>query len=131
MEYLAITSFEIGRGHGIDGIENFFLQIGAEIKKKKTNSLRAFVEHPDGLDVHIKVKCYEFEKKYMEVNRRSGDPILFHLLYKMIFAYHVNGDAPNLYPGQLCPRLQTTPQEDPSTLPPDFCLDLNVKRKRE
>ena len=132
MEYLAITSFEVNRSDGVDGIENFFLHIGAEIKKRKLNSLSAFVEHPDGMDVHIKVKCYEFEKKYIEVTRRSGDSLLFHRLYEMIIAYDFgNGDDPNIYLGQLCPRVKTGPQEDPFTLPPDFFLDLNLKRKRE
>ncbi len=132
MEYLAITSFEVDRSDGVDAIENFFLHLGADIKKRKPNSLTAFVGHPDGMDVYIKVKCYEFEKKYIEVTRRSGDSLLFDLLYKMIIAYDFgSGDDPNIYLGQLCPRVKMVPQEDPPALPPDFCLDLNLKRKRE
>ena len=122
MEHLASTTFEIDGNYGMDGIETFFIQIGAEIKTRKTNSLRASVEHPDGFGVHIKVKCHE--KKYMEVNRRGGDTLLFHLLYQMLIAYDFgHGDNPSIYPGQLCPRVKMTPQEPPMS-PPDFCLDL-------
>ena len=132
MEYLAITSFEVGRSDGVDAIENFFLHLGADIKKRKPNSLSAFVEHPDGIDVYIKVKYYEFEKKYIEVTRRTGDSLLFYLLYQMIIAYDFgSGDDPNIYLGQICPRVKMVPQEDPPTLPPDFRLDLNLKRRRE
>ena len=104
MEYLAITSFEVDRSDGVDAIENFFLHLGADINKRKPNSLTAFVQHPDGMDVYIKVKYYEFEKKYIEVTRRTGDSLLLYLLYQMTIAYDFgNGDDPNILPGTYMP----------------------------
>ena len=131
MEYLAITSFVVNKPDGMDCIENFFLQLGADIRKRKATSLSAFVEHPDGFDVFIKVKCYDFEEKYMEITRRCGDALLFHLVYQTIVDYDFDrGDRPSMYLGQICPKAKWGPREEPSTLPPSFALDVNWKRKR-
>ena len=126
---LSQTYQEVDRSDAIDVMEDFFLQIGAEIKKRKPDSLSAFVEHPDGMDVYIKIKYYE-EKKYVVATQRCGDHSFFLLLTDLILKYDFgNGDTPSIYLGQLCPRVKPTP-EDPTTLPPDFSLDLNLKRKR-
>lgn len=128
-----MTSFEIDkRGNGMDAMEDFFVRIGAEIKKRTPNSLSAKVEHPDGLYVYIEAECTEFEKHSIEVTRRNGDTILFHLLYQLIIAYDFGiGDDPNIYLGQLHPKMKMAPQGDPLMLLPDLCLDPNLKRKRE
>jgi len=130
MEHLAITSFEVGALDDMDSIEEFFILLGGRIQKRKPCSISVWVDHPDGLEVYIKVKCYEFEKKYMEVLRRSGDTMLFHLVYKMINNYDFGrGDVPNLFAGQLCPKIEMKPAEPP-TVVPFLNLDVDLKRKR-
>ena len=133
MDDCAITSFEIEkRGSGMDAMEDFFLRIGAEIKQREPNSLSAKVEHPDGLYVYIEAECKGFEKHPIKVTRRKGDTTLFHLLYQLIIAYDFGiGDDPNIYLGQLHPKIKMAPQEDPLMILPELCLDLNLKRKRE
>ena len=126
---LSQTYQEVDISDTIDVMEDFFLQIGAVIKKGKPDSLSAFVEHPDGLDIYVKIKYY-VEKKYMVATRLFGDHSLFQLLTDMIRKYDFGkGETPSIHLEQLCPQVQPTP-EDPPTLPPEFCLDLNLKRKR-
>ena len=129
-QYLEITSFETDAE--VDVIEDFFLQIKeATIEKRKPKSVTAFIKH-DGLDVRVKIKRYyfhEMDKTYMEVNKRIGDSILFSHVYRMFKQYVTKGEFQPLYAGQICPSVKTGPQKDPAVLPPDFCLDPNLKRK--
>ena len=93
--------------------------------------MTAYIKH-DGLDVRVKIKRYyfhEMDKTYMEVNKRIGDSILFSHVYRMFKQYVTKGEFQPLYAGQICPSVKTGPQKDPAVLPPDFCLDLNLKRK--
>jgi len=130
MEHLAITSFEVGLHDNMDSIEEFFILLEGRIQKRKPNSISVWVNHPDGMEVYIKVKCYEFEKKYMEVLRRNGDTMLFHLVYKMIINYDFGrGDVPNLSAGQLCPKIEMKPADSPRAVP-FLHLDVDLKRKR-
>jgi len=118
MEHLAITSFEVGAHDNVDSIEEFFILLGGRIQKRKPSSISVWVDHPDGMDVYIKVKCYEFEKKYIEVTRRSGDTLLFHLVYRMIINYDFGcGDVPDLFAGQLCPKVEIEPADSPTVVP--------------
>ena len=129
-QYLEVTSFETDAE--VDVIEDFFLQINqATIEKRKTKSVTAYIKH-DGLDVRVKIKRYyfhEMDKTYMEVNKRIGDSILFWHTFKMFKQYVTKGEFQPLYAGQICPSVKTRPQKDPAVLPPDFCLDPNLKRK--
>ena len=107
MEYLALTSFEVGTHDDMDGIEEFFILLGGRVQKRKPHSISVWVDHPDGLDVYIKVKQHKFDKDYMEVMRRTGDTLLFHLVYKMIIKYDFGrGDVPELCAGQYVPKLR-------------------------
>ena len=129
-QYLAVTSFETSAQ--INVVEDFFLYLKADIKKSKTKSVTAIVEHPDGFDCCIKIRRYEFyeiDKIYMEATRRYGDGLLFCIIYKMFKAYIENGELQSMYLGQMCPTVKTGPQDDPDILPPGFCLDLSLKRK--
>ena len=129
-QYLEITSFETDAE--VDVIEDFFMQIKeATIEKRKPKSVTAFIKH-DGLDTRVKIKRYyftEMDKTYMEVNRRTGDSILFSHIYKMFTEYVRTGQFQPLYAGQICPSIKTGPQKDPVILPSDFRLDPNLKRK--
>ena len=129
-QYLdSITSFETDAE--VDVIETFFLQIKeANIQKRKTKAVTAFIEH-DGLKVRVKIRRYyfhEMDKTYMEVQRRTGDNILFGHIFEMFKQYVTKGEFQPLYAGQICPAIKTGPQKDPAP-PPDFCLDPNLKRK--
>ena len=87
---------------GIDELEICFLVLGAEITKKKPNTISARFEHPDERTVHIKVKRYDGEVPRIEITHRSGDGFFFWLMYDMIEAYDFGrGPAPRFYPGQL------------------------------
>ena len=133
MEYQYLdstTSFETDAE--VDVIEDFFMQIKeATIEKRKTKSVTAFIKH-DGLDVRVKIKRYyfhEMDKTYMEVQRRTGDGILFSHIYRMFEEYVRTGQFRSLYAGQICPSVKTGPQKDPVIIPSDFRLDPNLKRK--
>ena len=131
MEYLALTSFEVGMNDDMDGIEKFFIILGARVQKRKPYSISVWVDHPDGMEVYIKVKQHqEFDKDIMEVMRRTGDTLLFHMVYKMLIKYEFGrGDAPEMYPGQLCPKVEMMPSETPMNVPV-LNLDVDLKRKR-
>jgi len=131
MEHLAKTSFAVGYNDGIDEVETFFIMIGAEITKRKTYTVSAYIKHPDELAVHIKVKRYDFDEAYVEALRKSGDSLLFALIYKMLRSYDFGrGEAPKIYPGQLCPRVQFGPQVSPMMVP-SLNLDTSLKRKHD
>ncbi len=66
--------------------------------------------HPDKLEVCIKVKLFESKKTYLEVTRRYGGLLLFHLIYNMLKAFILDGEAPKIYRGQLCPCVNMTPK---------------------
>ena len=129
-QYLASTSLVVHGSDDIRGVEDFFTLLGAQIIKRKPHSITALIHHPDGFDTKIKAKYYEFDENYIELMRRSGDGLVFMLVYKMFLAFEFGrGEVPKLYPGQICPKLQMVPCE-PSTDVPSFCLDSGEKRKR-
>jgi len=131
MELLTNTSFEIGSNDGLDAIEQFLMAIGGQITTRKQHSINVRIEHPDGFDVYVKITRYEFEKDYIEVRRRCGDDVLFKLIYEMLIKYDFGrGEDPQLYLGQLCPKLEPKgPYQSPNDVPL-LILDANLKRKR-
>ena len=128
MEYLTPTSFEVSSDDGMDNVEKFFMVLGARVRKRKPYSISVWVEHPDGLDVHIKAKHHQND--YMEVMRRCGDGVLLQLVYKMLVIYFDRGDDPILYLGQLCPKLEKIGRIQTPNEVPLLMLDLNLKRNR-
>jgi hypothetical protein len=133
MEHLAPTSFvcEVGVCDCMDQVEGFFVKMGARVQKRKPDSLSVWVDHPDGMEVCIKVEQHKFDKGYMEVVRRSGDTLLFHLVYKMLIAYDLGrGDDHEIYPGQLWPKVEMMPSEAPMNVPV-LNVDVDLKRTRD
>ena len=116
-------------------IENYFLKIGATLKKRKQFSIKAEVAHPDGFVVYVSVKIYADEKgdgNVVDIRRRSGDALLFGIVYQQLLAYDFGrGNSPKMFfDGQICPRIivKALPSP-PSTLLPPFRLDANGEKR--
>ena len=129
MQFLAITTFATDVCDGMPQLEQFFVTIGGEITKSKPHSITARIEHPDGLSVHIKIKRHDAEEVLMEVMRRSGDSLLFMLIYRMVRSYDFGrGVPPEIFPGQLVSRPPMTPLPSPRAASETF---LNTGPKHE
>jgi hypothetical protein len=97
-------------GWVMDRIENYFLEVGASVEGRKQFSIKAEITHPDGFAVRVSAKYYpdvEGDHKIVDILRRSGDALLFNIVYHQLRAYILgHGEWPELfYDGQLCPRV--------------------------
>ena len=116
-------------------VENYFLKIGAHFKSRKQLSIKAEVAHPDGFAVYVSVKFYmnvNGDGNMVEIRRRSGDAVLFGIVYQQLLAYDFGrGNSPKEFSdGQICSRLivKASPSP-PSSYPPPFDL-MPVARKK-
>ena len=120
----------------MDRIEIYFMEIGASVQKRDHFSIKAEVTHPDGFAVRVSAKYYAdadcVENNIVDFLRRSGDALLFNILYRQFLAYDLGrGTWPEMfYDGQLCPRI-TMNASSPLLQPTAFQLDSGgEKRKR-
>ena len=108
------TSFVVREGvaRTMEEAEGFFLTLGARITKRKMYSMRLVVGHPDGFATNLQVKYYQLADEegggedMLEMLRRSGDPILFDIVFRMLIDYDMgHGVVPApFYDGQMVPR---------------------------
>ena len=100
--YTAPTALDVGSASAVvvmDSAEDFLLALGATITRRKPNSLKALVKHPDGLETNVKFTHQVLEDKgVLELTRRSGDTLLFHLLLRMM---KNEEDGSGFFAGQL------------------------------
>ena len=118
----------------MDRIETYFIEIGASVERRKQFSIKAEITHPDGFAVRVSAKYYsdvDDDTKIVDILRRSGDALLFNIVYRQLLAYDLGrGEWPKLfYDGQLCPRVvmkALTPQLEL----PAFRLDPGGEKRK-
>lgn len=118
----------------LDRIEIYFMDIGGSIERRKPFSIKAEVTHPDGFAVRVSAKyCADVDGdgKFVDILRRSGDALLFSIVYRQLLAYDLGrGEWPKLfYEGQLCPRVVMKAQPQPLELPA-FRLDPGGEKRK-
>eukprot|EP00973_Karenia_brevis_P065708 9133636-Karenia_brevis.AAC.1 len=92
----------------MERIQELFVETGANIIKRKPRSIKVDIRHPDGFTVFVSAKVYchvHGDENIVEILRRSGDGVLFSIVYKSFVAYDFGrGERPELfYDGQMCP----------------------------
>ena len=92
-DYLMITSIRINGEPNliIEATERCFMRFG-DIIKRGPFSVSAQIYHPDGLTVKVKSKLYYDEVLILETQRRSGDALLFQLVYRLLTDFMRNYD---------------------------------------
>eukprot|EP00973_Karenia_brevis_P041816 5789009-Karenia_brevis.AAC.1 len=115
-------------------IETFFVEIGANIIKRKPRSIKVEVAHPDGFTTLVKIKFYcnvQGDENIVDILRRSGDGILFNIVHQEFIAYDFGrGKWPQpFYDGQMCPRLAWKPQQPPFQLKA-FRIDSGGEKRK-
>ena len=62
------------------------MEIGASVQWRTEYSIKAEVAHPDGFAVRVSAKYYAdvdgIDGKLVDILRRSGDALLFNILYR-------------------------------------------------
>ena len=136
LEQLAITTLRIQEDSDwcLDRLELLFFKIAISFSRK-ANSIKADVVHPDGFAVRVSAKCYaNSDQTLVEILRRSGDSILFNIIYQQIrdFDFGRGENPKRFYQDQICPRIIPKPLESPILESEHFFLeDCGVKRKIE
>ena len=118
----------------MERIENYFVTIGASIRTRKQYSIKARVTHPDGFAVNVSAKYYAdvdgTDNKIVDILRRSGDALLFNIVYKQLLEYLGRGTWPEpFHDGQLCPRVVLKALPSPLVLPA-FRLDPGGDKRK-
>ena len=108
--------------------EDFLRSLHCQIEQRNETSIKARLEHPDGLWVVVKLKCYKFTEDtigdVMEWRRYDGDCLLYSLVWCMYNEFLANKNLPSFFVGQLVPP--APPVLKPSPFPevaPTFFLD--------
>ena len=114
--------------------EHFLCALACQIEQRNT-SIKARVEHPDGLWVVIKLKWQTFSKDtigdVLEWRRYGGDCILYGLVWRMYNEFLAIGACPTFFAGQLVPP--APPVLKPSPFPeivPTFFLDGRGEKRK-
>ena len=108
-------------------------RMGGQLQTISFFSTTSCVEHPDGLLVKVKAKLYVDDKGLaLEVQRRSGDAVLFTVVYTYVAKFMRNWQQgfPDLlgqpfHIGQIMPRPAPRPASPPCDAPP-LALDESV-----
>lgn len=117
----------------IQEVAEFLSALPCQIEKRSELSIKARMEHPDGIATVVKVKCFKFTEHtlgdVMEFRRYAGDCTLFSLIWQTYKEFLENKTAPSFFVGQIIPR---APLLQPSPFPddvPTFYLAQGEKRK--
>ena len=114
---------------------DFLRALPCQIEQLKGTSLKARLDHPDGLWVVVKLKCHKFSKEaigdVLEWRHYNGDCILYGLLWRMYKEFLVDGNVCPFFAGQLV--TPATPVLKPSPFPevvPTFFLDGGGEKRK-
>eukprot|EP00973_Karenia_brevis_P060349 8398069-Karenia_brevis.AAC.2 len=118
----------------MERIEKFFMTIGAKTIKKKLHSVKVEIQHPDGFNAVVSTKVYPNvggDKTIVDILRRSGDGVLFSIVYQQFTIYDFGRGAwPEFfYGGQMCPRLVLKAEPPPFEIS-DFRLEFCGEKRK-
>ena len=118
----------------MERIETFFVVLGANIIRRKPRSIKVELTHPDGFNASVSTKYYitaEGDEGIVDILRRSGDSVLFRIVYRKFVAYDFGrGEWPQPFlDGQMCPRPVLKAHPLPFDLPA-FRLDAGGEKRK-
>ena len=113
--------------------EVVILELGGSILTRKPHKVKAILEHPDGFTCKLSIEYVDQDGvDILEINRRSGDGILFQIVLTNLRAQLSGGRIEQFYQGQMCPRIVKLPCESPPLEEvPDLSLDMHSGEKRK
>jgi len=128
--HIAPTFVRVANDGAMQRVDAFLDILHATVIKRKEHKVKASVSHPDGFETLVCVSYYPLQG-VLDILRRSGDALLFDIVYRSFVAFIGHGVNPApFYDGQMCPRPVRQCQPPPFLNLPTLLLDGGgLKRK--